>query len=76
MLKWALTLRGDIGGFDIRSDLTCNLVSTVQFHLARKVTLVAAYRVLDINCDQGSGTNRFVFDVQMHAPMIGVNLLF
>ena len=76
MLKWALTLRGDIGSFDLTSDLTWNLVRTVQFHLSRKVTLVAGYRVLDINSDQGSGTNRFVFDVQMRAPMIGVNLLF
>jgi hypothetical protein len=46
----------------------------VQFHLSRKVTLVAGYRVLDINYDQGSGTSRFVFDVQMRGPFFGTNI--
>jgi hypothetical protein len=44
--------------------------------VSRKVTLVAGYRVLDIDYDEGSGTSRFVYDVLSHGPAFGSVLRF
>jgi opacity protein-like surface antigen len=67
----ALHIRGDVGGFGIGSDLTWALVGTLQYDISRKVALMAGYRVLDIDYDQGSGTSLFVYDVLTHGPTFG-----
>jgi hypothetical protein len=72
----ALVVRGDVGGFDVGSDLTWSLVGTLQYRLSRRVTLAGGYRVLDIDYDQGSGSRRFVYNVQMRGPIVGGALHF
>jgi hypothetical protein len=52
--------------------LTWNLVATLQYQMSPKVTLAAGYRVLDIDYDHGSGTDRFVYDVLTHGPVLGI----
>ncbi|MDH3602760.1 MAG: hypothetical protein OEU26_24375 [Candidatus Tectomicrobia bacterium] len=73
---FTVTLRGDVGGFDVGSDFTWNAVGTFQFHLSEKFTLVAGYRALDIEYDQGRDRTRFVYDVQLRGPVLGVNIHF
>jgi opacity protein-like surface antigen len=68
----AFVVRGDAGGFGVGSDLTWNLVATLQYQTSPKVTLAIGYRLLDIDYDSGSGTDRFVYDVLTHGPILGV----
>jgi hypothetical protein len=72
----AFVVRGDVGGFGAGSDLTWNLVGTLQYQVSRKVTLAGGYRVLDIDYDQGSGTTRFVYAVQTRGPLLGIAIHF
>lgn len=74
--KLALVIRGDVGGFGLGSNLTWALVSTLQYHVSRRIVLAGGYRVLDIDYDEGSGTNRFVYDVISHGPTFGFALRF
>lgn len=74
--KLMVAVRGDIGGFGIGSDVTWALVGALRYHVSRAVSLVAAYRVLDIDYDEGSGTSRFVYDVLAHGPAFGLVLHF
>lgn len=39
-------------------------------------TLIAGYRVLHQDYEDGSGANRFAFDVTTHGPIIGMNFRF
>ena len=52
--------------------LTWNLVAPLQYQMSPRVTLAAGYRVLDIDYDHGSGTDRFVYDVLTHGPVLGI----
>jgi hypothetical protein len=72
----AIVVRGDVGGVNVGSDLTWNLVGTLRYRLSRHVILEGGYRVLDIDYDQGSGPTRFAYNVQMRGFIVGVDLHF
>ena len=67
-----LQVRGDVGGFDIASDLTWQLIGLVGYSPWDSTTVLAGYRLLDIDYDDGSGANRFELDVQIRGPFLGV----
>ena len=74
-----LFLRGDVGGFGVGSDFTYNLVGTVGWDMTvfgNDATLHAGYRVLYQDYEDGSGADRFAYDITTHGPMIGMNFRF
>ena len=72
----SLVVRGDVGGFGVGSEVTWSLIGTLQYRVSRCVTLAGGYRVIDIDYEQGSGAERFVFDVQMRGPIFGLVIHF
>ena len=76
--KWMLSLRGDIGGFDIgdASDFTWNLIGLIKFQPWKHVSFFGGYRALYHDYETGSGLNKFKFDMLMHGPALGVDLIF
>jgi hypothetical protein len=74
--RFTLTVRGDVGGFGVGSDLTWSLVGTFQYNLSRLVSLGLGYRALDIDYKQGSGVNLVKFDTLLHGPLLGVAFHF
>ncbi len=74
-----LLLRGDVGGFGVGSDFTYNLVGTVGWDMTvfgNDATLIAGYRILYQDYEDGSGANRFAYDITTHGPIIGMNFRF
>jgi hypothetical protein len=69
-------VRGDVGGFGVGSELTWNLVGSIQYHVSRHVSVGGGYRALDIDYTQGSGANRSALDVLMHGPLLGAVFRF
>jgi hypothetical protein len=68
-------LRGDIGGFGVGSDFTWN----TQALLGYRFTMFGAdaevwggYRALAQDYHEGSGSNRFSWDVIIHGPVLGL----
>ena len=72
----AFAVRGDAGGFGVGSELTWNIVGTLQYSLSRCCTLAAGYRAMSIDYVQDSGASRFRLDVHMHGPLLGVVFRF
>ncbi len=70
--KLELTLRGDVGGFGVGSDLTWNVIGGLGCRLSESGVLRAGYRVLDIDYDGGG----FVYDVQMAGPWLAFTWQF
>ena len=70
----ALSLRADIGGFGVGSDLTWQLFPTVDWYFAKTAWLQAGYRFVDVDYETGSGSDLFKYDVLTHGPQVGVTM--
>ena len=74
--KFNLSLRGDVGGFDVGSKFTYNAMGLVGYNISRVVSLWLGYRVLGVNYESGSGFNKFKYDVTMYGPITGIVFRF
>ena len=74
--KFQMKTTTDIGGFGIGSDLTWSFTIVGGYELGRHSNIWLGYRYLDINYDDGSGANKFEYDVAMHGPILGASFHF
>jgi hypothetical protein len=75
-----LVLRGDIGGFGVGSEFSWNLLGAYSWQIAAPngVTYagIVGYRLLSVDYQQGSGVNRYEYDVLQHGPLLGLTVGF
>lgn len=69
---WSVTFAGDIGGSGSGSDLTWQLLGTVNYQKNDKFSFRAGYRVLSVDYNNDG----FVNDVTMRGPVFGVSMSF
>ena len=74
--KWFFQARSNIGGFGVGSDLMWQLQADFSYRPSDKWFLTFGYRVIDIDYDQGSGLDRFVYDMQTFGPTAKVGFNF
>ena len=74
--RWALGLRGDVGGFGVGSDLAWQAMVSVHWKAPNGVEVVGAWRHLDVDYEDGRDANLFRYDVVTSGPGIGVTLRF
>ena len=69
-------MRFDIGGFGVgeASDLTWNLMTAFDYKLKGNKSLIAGYRILDIDYDARS--DGVAADIQLSGPVFGLNILY
>ena len=71
-----VALRGDVGGFGAGSKFTWQALATYNWLLCVQGALTIdgylGYRALSVDYAEGAGTDRYVFDVVQHGPVIGV----
>jgi hypothetical protein len=72
--KWNLLARGDIGFGG--SELAWNLAGLFKFQPWKHVSLLAGYRYMDIDYEDGSGADLFKYDVTLHGPLLGANFVW
>jgi hypothetical protein len=75
-----LVLRGDIGGFDVGSKLSWNVLGAYSWHIAARngVTYagILGYRLLAVDYEKGAGVSRYEYDVLQHGPLMGLTVSF
>lgn len=74
--KFTLNVRGDVGGFGVGSDVTWQAFPSLEWQVAKPVSLQAGYRWVATDYETGSGNNRFRFDVLTQGPQLGVSVRF
>jgi hypothetical protein len=74
--QWFFQARGNVGGFGVGSDLMWQLMADVGYRPSEKWFLSFGYRIIDIDYDQGSGADRFVYDVQTFGPQFKIGFNF
>jgi hypothetical protein len=70
--KWSLSLRGDIGGFGVGSDLTLHGWVTLLRQNSERFSWYFGYRYISYDYETGSGANYQRYDLQQHGPGIGL----
>jgi hypothetical protein len=79
--RWELGLQGNIGGFGVGSDFTWEAHGDIGYRLSlfskkNNGRFVVGYRALYQDYSNGSGDNKFEWDVTMHGPVIGMVIEF
>ncbi len=78
--RWNVIVLGDIGGFGVASDFTWQATGVVGYRFGlfgdRDANVVAGYRALYQDFKDGSGADRFEWDVTAHGPVIGLAVHF
>ncbi len=71
--KWSLVTRGDIGGFGVGSQLSAQGLALIDWQPFKYVSILAGYRGLYQDYEEGSGSDLFKFEATIHGPLLGVN---
>lgn len=74
-----LEARGDVGGFGAASDFTWSamLLLVYEFELFDlPASVFGGYRAIGQDYSDGSGSDRFEWDVTLHGPTLGFSLAF
>jgi opacity protein-like surface antigen len=74
--SWNFLARGDIGGFDTGSALAWQLGAYFQYQTSGSLSVIAGYRVLSMDYEDGTGANRFLYDVTTQGPVAGLSWQF
>jgi len=77
--KLFLRVRADIGGFGVGSDLSWNAVGLLGYSVRPfdlNGTIFGGYRALYQDFSNGSGRDKFVWDMTLHGPLLGLAVTF
>lgn len=70
--RWGLAAYGDIGGFGATSDMSWQLMGTVQYDLSNSWRISAGYRHVAISHEKGD----FDIDMAISGPILGLSYRF
>jgi hypothetical protein len=78
--KWSVTALGDIGGFGVGSEFTWQAAGTVGYTFGLlgedNAKVMAGYRALYQDYEDGHGANEFKWDMTLHGPMLALAIGF
>jgi hypothetical protein len=74
--RWFVQARGNVGGFGAGSDLMWQIMADVGYRPSEAWFFTFGYRVIDFDYDQGSGSDRFVYDMQTFGPVLRLGFTF
>ena len=77
--KWHIAANGDVGGFGVESDITWSATGVLGYEFSlfdHPATAYFGYRAIAHDFTEGSGSERFTWDVVQHGPILGFSLLF
>ncbi len=70
--KWQASLRGDLAGFGVGSELTINVVAIVGYTISERYSVGFGYRYLDLDYEE----NRAEMNTATYGPVVGFAIRF
>lgn len=74
--KWWFGFRGDIGGFGVGSEFSWQAYADIGFRISRVVSILAGYRVLDMDYQSDTARTTVDLDLKISGPQIAVAFTF
>ena len=78
---WSFSMQGNVGGFGVGSDFTWGAMGAIGYRFRlfseeNNARAAAGYRAIYQDYSEGSGNNRFEWDVTLHGPILGLVIEF
>ena len=72
--RWSFSLRGDVGGFGMGSDLLIHALTTLRFKQSDRISWAFGYRVISFDYEENEGDplKYKKFDLTEQGPAIGI----
>jgi hypothetical protein len=74
--RWTFSLEGSVGGFSVGSDMAWHAQGLIGYRFSlfgkRDARFVGGYRALYMDYEDGSGADKFEWDVTLHGPILGL----
>jgi hypothetical protein len=70
---WSTSLRGDIGGFGVGSDLSGQAFALVDWHPWQHVSITGGLRALRVKYETDKGADNYELDMTFWGPLLGVS---
>ncbi len=78
--RWSMTLDGSVGGFGVGSDFAWQAFGVLGYRVSLfgkdNAKVFGGYRAISQDYTDGSGDNKFEWDVTLHGPVLGVGFDF
>jgi hypothetical protein len=74
--KWIFSLRGDVGGFGVGSDLTWQALTAFRRQNTERFGWFVGYRVVAFDYEDGSGAGFQRYDLVQQGPLAGISISF
>ncbi len=74
--RWLAGFRADVGGFGLVSQFTLNLDGFVMYRANNWLRFMGGFRGLYEDHHGGSGNDKFIYNLWMYAPWMGVGVEF
>ena len=71
--RWGLVVKGGVGGFGVSSDFVWEGSGLLTYQPWKHAQFLLGYRAVGIDYETGAGPTRFVYDVTMAGPVVGIN---
>ena len=68
--KFVYLIRGEIGGFGIASNFAWQLQAYAGYRFSRLFQITGGYRVIGLDYENGSGEDRFLYDMSTFGPVV------
>ncbi len=68
--KFLYQVRGEIGGFGIGSDFAWQIQAYAGYRFSKLFQMTAGYRVISLDYENGTGDNRFLYDIDTFGPTV------
>jgi hypothetical protein len=74
--KFIYQFRGEIGGFGIGSDFAWQIQAYAGYRFSKLFQVTGGYRIISLDYTSGSGSDRFLYDVDTSGPVIRLGFNF
>ncbi|HET8945683.1 MAG TPA: hypothetical protein VFQ07_01765, partial [Candidatus Polarisedimenticolia bacterium] len=73
---WSFVGRADVGGFGVGSDLAWQALVHFDWRLSKHWGAAFGYVLLDIDYDDGEGSDAFLYDIRSEGPVAAATIAF
>lgn len=74
--RWGMRLLADVGGFDVNARSAVWLSGELEYRFTHSFSIFGGYAYMDVDFSEGAVRDRFVWNVRLRGPVLGLRFRF